>query len=66
MNKLKLIATDECVMDDGGKSLTIGREYPATMLVTQLYVIDDDWDTHYFDLNPLSEDNWARFFKLVK
>lgn len=67
MNKLKLIATDECVMDDGEKSLTIGKEYKTESIsTTQIMVTDDDGEGHYFELNPLSEACWARFFKLIK
>ena len=66
MNNLKLIAIDECEMDDGSKSLTVGKTYNTENIsTTQILVTDDDGEEHYFELNPLSEACWARFFKLI-
>ena len=67
MNNLRPIAIDECEMDDGSKSLTVGKTYNTENIsTTQILVTDDDGEEHYFELNPLSEACWARFFKLIK
>ena len=55
----KLIAIDECIMDEmGEKTLTINKEYPIFIIKGYLGIIDDLGCEHFFEFKTLHE-----FFK---
>ena len=58
-----LIAKDECLMDNGEKALTIGKEYTIRM-IGQNYIslIDDENDMHEFTTDENYKENWRIFF----
>ena len=62
-----LIAKKVCRMDSGEKTLTIGKDPILEFRYgTQLNIIDNDGDNHYFDLDTNSEDYYGIFFKIKK
>lgn len=63
-----LIATNVCRMDDGEKTLTIGKKYKIERFRdgTELIIKDDSGDVHYFDLDNSSISYYRKWFKIKK
>lgn len=65
--KLKdiLIATDECVMPNCDKSLTIGNEYEVVKLRKyEFAIINDRGGEHWFDVRKSNHAYWKKYLKL--
>lgn len=58
-----LTAKNECVMSNGQKSLTIGKQYTVIKLIHHnLKIIDDLGHDHHFDLRRSNHAYYKKFF----
>ena len=59
-----LIAKNECIMTDGKKTLSVGKQYPIiNFRITDFYIIDDNGTEHYFVWRKDDEAYWQKFFR---